>query len=556
MKTQRVNGLQFEKLLRNGLNQLALHEEEINRLNVFPVPDGDTGTNMRLTLEHGLELAKSNPELGAYLKSLSDGLLLGARGNSGVILSQIFRGFSQELARLSSASAANLRNGFIRGYRVAYRAVARPVEGTMLTVAREGVEGIRSQIGRSSFIEDFFNMFTAEMKKSLAHTPDMLPVLKEAGVVDSGAQGLILIVEGMLKALYGEWIPEKSTDEFVLGETGKDGNASAEVNYDAFDENSGMEFGYCVEFILRFMSGKAYRQDFNETRFAEALERIGNSTVVVRSGKILKVHVHVKKPSAVFRLAESYGEFLSVKVENMEIQHHEHMEKLEVQKRIVKTVAFVAVANSPETTDLFTSLGADIVLPGGETMNTSAEEFVTAFREIDAKKIVVLPNNRNIVAAALQAASLMEGEDIEVLETGNIAEGYYALAADIPDSSDPEARVSSMRRALSSITVLSVTKAVRDTAIGGVESREGEFIVLSGGNLTVSMPDREEAVLAVLSRVEGIEEKDAILLFAGEGVTEEETETLTERLSEVYPFTEVTVLSSRQPVYDYLIGIV
>ncbi|MBO4410835.1 MAG: DAK2 domain-containing protein [Lachnospiraceae bacterium] len=556
MKTKRLNGLQFEGLLRNGLNNLKQFEEEINRLNVFPVPDGDTGTNMRLTLEHGMETARSTTEIGAYLKALSDGMLLGARGNSGVILSQIFRGVFQELSRAGSVSAADLRNAFIRGYRVAYSAVARPVEGTMLTVAREGVESIRNQIGRSSFIEDFFSLYTAEMNKSLAHTPDMLPVLKEAGVVDSGGKGLVLIIEGMLKGLYGETVSPKS-EEKPEADAGKPAEqAGMPIK---FDENTKMKDGYCVEFILQLMNGRDYRQDFNEKRFTETLEALGNSTVVVRNEKLVKVHVHVMKPSLVFRFAEKYGEFVTVKVENMQIQHNEHLEKLgEEKKEIVKDLAVIAVANSPETADLFRGLGADLVLEGGDTMNTSAEEFVRAFRKIDAKKIVVLPDNKNIVPAAEQAAQLdpETAESIVVLPTRNIAEGYYALASDVPDSADLENRVEAMRRGAERLTTLSVTKSVRDCQVDGVICRKGDYIVIRDGEMIASDPDEKTAVLAGLSSVEEMDTRDALVVFLGEDTSPEKASDLEEWVADAYPMVEVSFLESRQPVYEFIFGIV
>ena len=552
MKTKRINGLQFEELLRNGLNNLRIKEDEINRLNVFPVPDGDTGTNMRLTLEHGMELAGSTTEIGAYLKALSEGMLLGARGNSGVILSQIFRGVYQELSRAGSVSATDLKNAFIRGYRVAYSAVARPVEGTMLTVAREGAESLRTQIGRNSFIEDFFSLYTAEMNKSLAHTPDMLPVLKEAGVVDSGGKGFILIVEGMLKALYGETV--KADAKKAAEETPEEKPAVTELR---FDENSVMEDGYCVEFILQLMNGKDYRQDFNEARFTETLESIGNSTVVVRSGSLVKVHVHVMKPSIVFRVAEKFGEFVTVKVENMQIQHNEHTEKLEQPKKDVeKPLALVAVVNSEGTADLYRALGADIILEGGDTMNTSAEEFVKAFRRIEAEKIVVLPNNKNIIPAALQAAGMAEGQDIAVLPTGNIAEGYYALAADVPDSDDLEMRVESMRRGSEGLTTLSVTRSIRNCSMDGVLCREGDYIVLKKGEMTASAPDLKTAVLAGLAKVDDMDFRDALIVFLGKNADPDAADELEDWVTEVYPALEVSFLESRQPVYDFIFGII
>ena len=550
MKTKRLNGLQFEEILRNGLNNLKQHEEEINLLNVFPVPDGDTGTNMRLTLEHGMDLSKSTTDLCQYLKTLSDGMLLGARGNSGVILSQIFRGVYQELSRAASASAADLRNAFIRGYRVAYRAVAHPVEGTMLTVAREGVESIRNQIGRSSFVEDFFSLYTAEMYKSLAHTPDMLPVLKDAGVIDSGAKGLILIAEGMSKALYGERIDAAGSEPKEMPE-----KAEKTVPLQGFNENSKMTYGYCVEFILQLMNGRDYDQNFREETFRAALEKIGNSTVVVRSGKIVKVHVHVKKPSAAFRLAEKFGEFLSVKIDNMEIQHEEHLTKTET-KEVVKDLAVVAVANSPETEVIFRGLGADVVLPGGPTMNTSSEEFVEAFRKIDAKKIVVLPDNSNVIPAAEQAAGLSKEAEVVILPSRNIVEGYYALASDIPDVQDLDRRIDSMRRGLEGVSTFALTKSVRACRFGEVAAEEGDYIAVRKGEMIAASPVMKDALLQALAAVEDVDSRDTAVVFLGKDASEETAEQAEEWITEACPMMEVSFLETRQPVYELMIGIV
>ena len=320
---RRINGIHLEKMIKNGLAFLQQHEEEVNRLNVFPVPDGDTGTNMALTLGNGIRYAKSDENAGAYLRSLSDGMLLGARGNSGVILSQFYRGFADELVRSPLIGPGELRNGLIRGYRTAYEAVVHPVEGTILSVTREGIEHIRTQITRNSSIETILSMYIAEMRKTLSFTPEMLSVLKEAGVVDSGAYGFILITEGMLKCLYGEVIelvdvPVQKAEQPL-------------VDLSLFNETSEFSDGYCTEFILQRLTNTRYQQNFNKQKFISELRFFGNSIAVVVNGMRVKVHIHTLYPAKVIALAQQYGEFLTFKMDNMQVQHNEH--DLEIAKK-------------------------------------------------------------------------------------------------------------------------------------------------------------------------------------------------------------------------------
>ena len=311
MSTKRINGFQLEQMLKNGLANLQRQEEEINRLNVFPVSDGDTGTNMRLTLDNGIRFAKTKMNAGDYLRQLSEGMLLGARGNSGVILSQFFKGFYVEQSRCAQLGVGELRNGLIRGYRTAYSAVVKPAEGTILTVTREGIEHIRSQLTRNTTVEQLFSMYIAEMKKTLAMTPEMLPVLKEAGVVDSGALGFIAIAEGMLKYLFGEiMLPEEKGEQ----------KPPKQVDLGLFNEDSPFEDGYCMEFILQLMNAPKYNRHFRISAYIEDLKLYGNSIVAVQDGKRVKVHIHTLIPAKIITLSQEFGEFLTFKLENMQCQ--------------------------------------------------------------------------------------------------------------------------------------------------------------------------------------------------------------------------------------------
>ena len=423
MITRRINGLQFENMVRNGLANLRSMEATVNNLNVFPVADGDTGTNLCLTLENGIQHAGSQGELGSYLRNLSHGMLLGARGNSGVILSQFFRGLYQELARCSTAGPGELRNGLIRGYRTAYAAMVKPVEGTILTVAREGIDRIRSRIDRNTTIESLLAMYIGEMKQSLARTPQLLPVLKEAGVVDSGAMGFIILAEGMLKCLEGEIIrvdaPAVEKPAYEM------------ANPEFFHENSVFEKGYCMEFILQLLRNSDYAQNFRVSRFVEELQGLGDSLAVVQEKRRVKVHIHTKKPANVMRIAQEYGEFVSFKLENMQLQHNEHMSRLTAADKERKPLAVVCVVNGEGMAQLFRDLGCDCVLDGGSTMNTSAQEFMDAFSQVSAETIVVLPNHKNNILAAEQAVRLCGRDQVHILPSKSFAEGYFAMAMDV-----------------------------------------------------------------------------------------------------------------------------
>ncbi len=549
MKIRRINGTDFEKMLKNGHANLKMHEDEVNKLNVFPVPDGDTGTNMRLTLEHGIRSAKSDPKIGVYLKGLSDGMLLGARGNSGVILSQLFRGIFLALSRGSAINTADLRNAMTRGYREAYSAVLKPVEGTILTVSREGVENIRPQITRQTSIDNFLSMYAAEMRKSLLNTPELLPVLKEAGVVDSGALGYILIVEGMLKYLYGEeleYTPALSHDEEEL--------PVDNVDESLFNENSVFEDGYCLTFLLQLMKGAQYNQKFKLNQFIDDLSALGNSIVAVQNDSRVKVHVHSLKPHRIIRAAQEYGEFISMKIDNMQIQHNEH-DTVVVKKTEHKPISIVAVTNGAGMKKTFTDLGCDCVLEGGATMNTSSREFLEAFKKLDCDRIVVLPNNKNIRLAAEQATKLYEGVPVTVLPTVSTVQGYYTIAMDMPDSSDIEARIQSMENGMNALQTVAVTRATRDYQANGVSCREGEVIGLLNGEVVTAGGNFPDAIMEAMQQIDGIDEKENVMIFVGCDVEGDLRDEIESRITELCPFADVTFMDGGQPVYSWLLGI-
>lgn len=550
MKTKKFNGVLLEKMMKNGLANLREHEEEVNRLNVFPVADGDTGTNMCLTLENGIRFSKTNEVAGFYLKSLSQGMLLGARGNSGVILSQFFKGFYTELARCTWIGPGELRNGLIRGYRCAYESVVKPVEGTILTVTREGIEHIRGQITRNSTTEEILSMYIAEMRKSLSYTPEILPVLKESCVVDSGAQGFIYIIEGMLGLLYGDSKYRRKAQEpsAAVKETPK-----KSADFSLFNENSRFELGYCTEFILQLLKDTRYSQRFELRRFISDLEAFGDSLVVVQDGRRVKVHIHTLRPEKVIALAREYGEFLTFKLENMQLQHNEVL-KAEKKKLPHKALAMVSVVNGPGLQSLFEELGCDVVIRCEETMNASSQEFVKAFEQIDADDIVVLPNNKNVVLAAEQAVELFGGKNIHILPTHSVAQGYFAIAMDVPDREN-SFRIASMRDGLEGVATIIQTVASRDYSYHGFTCRAGENIALLDGELVCVSDSRVQAIMDTLRLVPDIGDRETCVVFCGEDVTGEERDELEELISEEYPLLEAEFIDGGQKVYNWMLGI-
>lgn len=544
--TRRVNGFLLEKMLRNGLANIRAAEETINGLNVFPVADGDTGLNMRLTLENGLRRAKGRTEIGLYLRDLSEGMLLGARGNSGVILSQIFKGIYQELARCQAANIADMRNALIRGYRVAYQSVVCPVEGTILTVAREGIELIRTQLDRNTSIESLLGMYIAQMRKTLAATPDMLAVLKEYGVVDSGAVGYITIFEGMYKYLCGETLQDSGSGETV---------PRTDISEDIFNENSPFEEGYCMEFILQLMNGDSYNHRFRIATFTEDLKLFGNSIVVTQDGTRVKVHIHTMKPGKVIAMSQEFGEFLTFKLDNMQVQHNEFIRKMPKQERVHLQMAVVAVVNGAGMQKVFTDLGCTVVLDGSSKMNTSTQEFLDAFREANADTIVVLPNNKNIVRAAEQAAAMFGESEIHVLPTTSMVEGYYALSMDIPDEVTDK-RIKAMLSGAGNIVTLSQTIASRDYAHNGIGCKVGEEIALVNDRLVFSCRDTIEAVMGGLHKIEGIADKEYCVIFRGEDVDPAQESILEDAIREEYPLLELQFMDGGQRIYRWLLGVI
>ena len=538
MAIKKINGLLFENMVRNGLNNIRNHEKQINEMNVFPVPDGDTGTNMRMTVENGVMRAGRIKELNEYLKNLSSGMLLGARGNSGVILSQIFSGLYQILQKEREVTVLRLVEGLVGGYKTAYNAVVRPVEGTLLTVAREGAEHTKEQVDKNTGIDTMLSIYLAEMKKTLSYTPEMLPVLKEAGVVDSGGMGYVVIVEGMLRSLYGEIIT--STEDNRVTEN--------EEKPDDFNENSDFNYGYCMEFLLQLMKTEGYLRRFNLDRYIDDLKSCGNSLVAIQDGTRVKVHIHTFKPARIISISQEYGEFVTFKLENMNLQAEAKAENAE---KIKKSLVKVAVGNGEGILDLYKNLGCDIVIDGGPTMNTSTQEFISAFRRIEADDIVVLPNNKNVIRAAEQAVAVEGLHNVTVLPTRSYAEGYYALAMDIGDE-DNAYRIEAMKRGAQEIDTLSVASASRDFDSDGIKCKKGEKIALLNGEIVYAESKLIPAVIGGLKKTD-ISDKEALIVFRGAAVTDETVDEAVSEIENNFDI-EVNVVDGGQGVFDFVIG--
>lgn len=561
LKIKEIDGLLFEKMVISGLQNLKAQEAEINALNVFPVADGDTGTNMQLTLKNGIDCATSSKELNTYLKTLSGSMLLGARGNSGVILSQLFRGIYLELSRCEKASPSEMRNAFIRGYKVAYEAVVNPVEGTILTVAREGIEHAAQLTKRSPDMLTLFQLYLSSMEASLETTPQRLQALAEVGVVDSGAKGYILIVQGMLNHLMGKPNTPVKKTEAVAAPAAAPAPAPA-VDFSRFNKNSAFEDGYCTEFLLQLMEGKPCAATFRVEQFINELTPLGDSLVVVENDDRVKVHIHTKNPAPVITLAQKYGEFLTFKLENMQLQHNEFQttasfpaaapQKQEEPHRLLATVA---VVNGAGMEKLFGDLGCTRILDGGPTMNASANDFVNAIQSLRADHIVLLPNNSNTLLAAEQAIKLCNAGNAIILKSRSMAEGYCAIAMDIQDSTDAQARIDSMRQGLNSARTLHISKAIRQFEQDGIRCNVGDYVATNHDGLIASSPDVVEAITQGLMKIEDIDDLETCLFFRGEPGDAQLESTIENAVAEKLPMMECSFLEGGQGIFHWIIGI-
>lgn len=536
-----LNGKDFKEMLSSGAANLDNNQAEINALNVFPVPDGDTGTNMSMTFNSGAKEANQcfSNNIGDVAKSLSKGLLMGARGNSGVITSQIFRGFAQSIEGKEEINTKELAEAFENGTRVAYKAIMKPVEGTILTVIREASWYANREVKENPKmdIETYFHRLEYFMEDSLEHTPDLLPILKEANVVDSGGAGLLKIVQGFIAYIDGTPV----TTNAVVVELAR--------NAQSVFENE--EFGYCTEFILRLKEN--YLKGFDENVLKNKLAKEGESLVFVRDEDLIKVHIHTLHPGDALNLAQRYGEFVKIKVENMQEQHSELVKEGEVKPKEKKAIGVIAVAAGEGVTNLMYELGVDCVISGGQTMNPSTSDFIEKIKELDhCEKIMIFPNNSNIMLAAKQAKDLVDYKEVEVIECKSIQACLSALARFSPES-DFNELVAEFNELCPSIKTASVTYAVKDSSIDGIELKEGDYMTMIGKSIVTNGTDLSEVCRLMLEKFLD-EDSELLTLITGEDADEEITERIVEYVENNSDI-EVDVIKGDVPVYYYLMGL-
>ncbi len=542
-----IDAALLRRIFFGGAIGIRSNMKEINDLNVFPVPDGDTGTNMLRTLESGLCRLSDGDDntLGELATEFAKGVILGARGNSGVILSQYISGFCSHLAGKTSATVREIAEAANKGVARAYSAVANPVEGTMLTVVRESAEYVLSHIDDSTTIEQLLRMAIEEGSRSLARTKEILPVLRESDVVDSGGAGCLSIVVGALNTLVGG---EEPIIEFSspVAQTG--------VNYDLFTRDSALTFGYCTECLVRLQTAKCDPDNFDANTVVEILASLGcDSIVSVRDGDILKIHAHTPTPSLVLDTCQKYGEFLEVKIENMTLQHTEG--ELRGKKKTHKKYAVVTVCNGEGLTALFESLGADAIIDGGQSSNPSSEDFLKAFGEVDADHIIVLPNNSNIILTARQAADLWEGGNVVVIPTKTVAQGYAAISVFNITAESIEDQITDMTFASDGVISGEIVYACRDAVVNGTAVENGKAMAILDGAMVATRDTATEAAMALLDSVEDLDLCELITLFVGKDVSDVDRVALIEAIEERYPELEVVTHIGGQNLYSYLIAI-
>ena len=547
---EKINGLVLAEMIDLGSKNLAKNAEKINALNVFPVPDGDTGTNMNLSMSSGAKETAANvvENIGELGKSFSKGLLMGARGNSGVILSQLFRGMSQHIVDKKEVNAKEFAEAIQNGVSIAYKAIIKPVEGTILTVAREAAEaGLKAAENTTSVVEVMEAIY-AEAQASLKRTPELLPILKEVGVVDSGGQGLVCVYQGFVAALKGEKI---------------EGLEAVETNVVdmQFEDDHDMDFmnpedivyGFCTEFTVRLDKEK---KEFNEDKFREDMSKFGDSLLVISDSEFVKIHVHTETPGDVFNYGQQYGELIKIKSDNMREQHREVLRKQEAKQatapKELKEQAMISISMGAGLSKVLTSMGVDYIVEGGQTMNPSTEDIMKAIKEVNAKNIFIFPNNKNIQLAAKQAAELAE-ENVFVVESKTAPQGLAAVMVYNPQAAAEE-NFANMQEVLSTVSTLEVTHAVRDTNIEGVEIKKDEFMGIRNGKIVVSNLSLN-TVLEELLEKSIDEDSEIVTLYLGEESTEEYTDFLEQLIEEKYPDVEVELIESGQPVYPYIIGV-
>ncbi|MEY8819777.1 DAK2 domain-containing protein [Bacillus subtilis] len=551
MSIRTLNGRTFAEMILAGAQNLSQNASAVDALNVFPVPDGDTGTNMNLSMTSGAREVEQmdTDDIGKVGSALSKGLLMGARGNSGVILSQLFRGFSKSIETKKEINALEFAAALQAGVDMAYKAVMKPVEGTILTVAKDAAKKAMILAEKETDITALMIAVTEEAEASLNRTPELLPVLKEVGVVDSGGKGLLCVYEGFLASLKGETVPQKavlpSLDDMVSAEHHK--SAQSMMN------TEDIEFGFCTEVMVRLDQTK---REFDEGTFRQDLSQFGDSLLVIADESLAKVHIHAEEPGNVLNYAQHYGELIKIKIENMREQHtsiisQESKPADNETPSAKQPYGIVTVAMGEGISDLFKSIGASVVIEGGQTMNPSTEDIVDAVKSVNADTVFILPNNSNIIMAANQAASVVD-EQVFVIPAKTVPQGMSALLAFNPDQ-EAEANEANMLSAIQQVKSGQVTFSVRDTHIDGKDIKKGDFMGILNGTIIGTSENQLSAAKMLLSEMIG-EDDEIVTILYGEDASQEEAEQLEAFLSEKYEEIEVEIHNGKQPLYSYIVS--
>lgn len=561
MKVEKITETEFRKMILTSSDRLNKNAEFINSLNVFPVPDGDTGTNMSLSFASGSKYVSesTSANVGDLAQALAKGLLMGARGNSGVILSQVFRGFAKSVSNKKELTPQDLAQALQGGVETAYKAVMKPQEGTILTVARKSAEAAKKVAKDGGDIVAVMKDTYEAAEAALKTTPDLLPVLKEVGVVDSGGQGLTFVYQGFYDALSGNVRDDEvhkpspvEMDEMVSAEHHK--SAQGKLN------TEDIKYGYCTEIMVRLGAGRLVEKKFDYDEFRGYLAEIGDSLLVIADDEVVKVHVHTEHPGMVLSYGQKFGSLIKVKVDNMRLQHETILEKDEEEEReeeiseneISGDYGIIAIASGEGVAEIFKNLGATYVLSGGQTMNPSTQDIVDAIAKTKKDKVIILPNNKNIFLAADQAAEVCD-VDAVVVPSKTIAQGMAAMLGFSKDA-DLEENKEAMTDELDTVISGQVTIAVRDTTIEGREIKKDDYMGIVDGNIVVTNPDRKEAAIEMVKAMLD-EASEVVTIIYGEDGNKEEAEAIETAVSELDEDLEIEIHEGNQPVYPYLISV-
>lgn len=551
MVLKEIDSKKFRDMVRVATHRLGRNAEFINSLNVFPVPDGDTGTNMNLTIESGAKaVAQNNSDsVGDLTESLAKGMLMGARGNSGVISSQLFRGVYKATQGMKTLNTQELANAFSNGVATAYKGVMKPVEGTILTVARIGAQEGANKANETDDVAEVMKAIVEGAKRALKSTPDLLPVLKQVGVVDSGGQGLLFIYEGFLEGLLGEEFADRyQPDE---GEMDEMINAMHHQSVQSQLSTKDIANGYCTEIMVDLTADVPAKKTFNLDEFREHLSKLGDSLLAVSDEEVAKVHIHTEQPGAVFAYGSQFGQLGKIKIDNMRIQHETIVNNNEENQESVD-FAVIAVASGNGIRKLFESEGVNRIISGGQTMNPSTQDIIDSIKKSGAKKAIVMPNNGNIIMAAKQAAEVSD-IPVGIVPTKTISQGLTAMLSFDPDDSLAD-NVANMTDALDTVVSGEVTKANRDTTINDIAIHQGDFLGIVDGDIKVAASDQ---IVAASSMIEKMldEDSEIITVMYGRDSNKNEAQRLVDELKKKHDDLEFELHDGGQPVYSFLISV-